>query len=555
MAMQPLPKAQGPGQVPFQHRSRRGSPPVNQSRQVVHQPPPPMEQPQPTSHGNEEEDDDDDFDEDNLEAIGYSAAHFLSLHRPKAEKKPKPGIKQYCRDMGDCTQLDHALQVLPPRPYTDMLVQHFLNIVNFHHYIIHPESFVKEYELWWSDRYQNKSLPLPWTSLLMMVCACSAQYPDPQLQETLERDLGQPMQKLSEKYHTAGRELYHTIPIGNAHLYTVQQLLHSCYWFKSEARYVDCWHALTSGIREAQELGIHQEGIVPVSSAADRELRRRAWCLLSIWDWQVGSLLSRPLILDPTECDVQLPGLSLEAYEPSPVAAMTLQAEIIWKLSRRFGRPTNVTTSQTIEEYKGMVERWISRFPQPYTMENTDKRMDAVCFWITLHRHYLHTTSYTMALDPMRPYLAKPMSRNSPASEQGIRRDGVKYALKLMSKLYEFFGFIYPRDAKFHSILFYIFDTAALLCSAVLHDQDHSLPRRDECMKAIEASLNMLKQIHTVSPTAKKPYEMLSRLTKKIDKQNQGPTDSYHRKRPRMVDTPVSTPAPPHTSPGPLFTQ
>lgn len=88
-----------------------------------------------------------------------------------------------------------------------------------------------------------------------MICACSAQYPDPQLKEKLERDLGQPTQRLSEKYHTAGRELYHTIPVGNSHMYTVQALLHSCSWFKSEARFVECWHALTATVREAQELG------------------------------------------------------------------------------------------------------------------------------------------------------------------------------------------------------------------------------------------------------------------------------------------------------------
>lgn len=88
-----------------------------------------------------------------------------------------------------------------------------------------------------------------------MVCACASQYTDIELQRKLELDLGEPVQTLTEQYHEAARGLSSAIPIGYSHLINVQQLLHSCYWFKSEARFVECWHVLNSAIREAQELG------------------------------------------------------------------------------------------------------------------------------------------------------------------------------------------------------------------------------------------------------------------------------------------------------------
>lgn len=88
-----------------------------------------------------------------------------------------------------------------------------------------------------------------------MVCACSAQYTGVELQHKLEADLGQSVQSLTQAYHNAARELHSVIPVGNNHLLNVQSLLHSCYWYKSEARFVECWHVLSAAIREAQELG------------------------------------------------------------------------------------------------------------------------------------------------------------------------------------------------------------------------------------------------------------------------------------------------------------
>jgi hypothetical protein len=78
-----------------------------------------------------------------------------------------------------------------------------------------------------------------------------------------------------------------------------------------EAHFVDCWHALATAIREAQEIGLqplclsfaHCPPVVDMlsidaeivglnreSSADDlgdfdREMRRRVWCILDSWDW------------------------------------------------------------------------------------------------------------------------------------------------------------------------------------------------------------------------------------------------------------------------------
>jgi hypothetical protein len=134
-------------------------------------------------------------------------------------------------------------------------MQNFVKNVNFHYYIIYPHSFVEEYLAWWNDRADNRPLGVQWTCLLLMICACSAQYTDTELQAMLESDLSETTQVLTERYHNAARELYSIIPISNSHFLNVQQLLYSCFWYKSELRFVECWHVLGAAIRQAQELG------------------------------------------------------------------------------------------------------------------------------------------------------------------------------------------------------------------------------------------------------------------------------------------------------------
>jgi hypothetical protein len=88
-----------------------------------------------------------------------------------------------------------------------------------------------------------------------MVCACSVQHVDSQLGGKIESELGVSVHDLTQRYHDAARELHSVIPVGYGHVYTVQYLLHSCYWFKAEARFAECWQVLGAVVREAQMIG------------------------------------------------------------------------------------------------------------------------------------------------------------------------------------------------------------------------------------------------------------------------------------------------------------
>jgi len=197
----------------------------------------------------------------------------------------KATSQEFLKEPKSFPQLERALRIVPSKPYAgmkhykalsskrrlttvpDVLVQNFLNNVNYHYYIIYPPSFIEQYQGWWASRAENRPLSVQWTCLLLTVCACASQYTDIELQSKLEAGLGDPIHRITEQYHEAARELASSVPLGHSHLINVQQLLHSCYWFKSEARFIECWHVLNSAIREAQELCMLKP-CYPLSSAS-----------------------------------------------------------------------------------------------------------------------------------------------------------------------------------------------------------------------------------------------------------------------------------------------
>jgi hypothetical protein len=150
------------------------------------------------------------------------------------------------------------------------LVQNFVEDVNFYYYIVYPASFIKEYAAWWKDRDADRPLGLQWTCLLIMICACSVQHTNAELAARLKNELGFSVKQLTDQYHNAARELHSAIPVGHSHIYSVQYLLHSCYWFKAEARFVECWQILGATVREAQALGMLTSHPCPDDSSGMR---------------------------------------------------------------------------------------------------------------------------------------------------------------------------------------------------------------------------------------------------------------------------------------------
>lgn len=141
--------------------------------------------------------------------------------------------------------------------WLDILVDHFLDNTNYQYYALYPPAFMQDYNAWWSGRATGLQPTPEFTCLLLRLCACSISSLDEDIRQKLESELGQPVDGLSILYHKTAKQLSSTIGPGKGGLMQVQQLFLTAQWFKTEALFVESWHALGAAIHEAQELGIY----------------------------------------------------------------------------------------------------------------------------------------------------------------------------------------------------------------------------------------------------------------------------------------------------------
>lgn len=150
--------------------------------------------------------------------------------------------------------------VLTLPQYTDALVQIFFNTVNYHYYIIYPPVFLDQYQKWWDARLGSQPLSIEWTALLAIICSVTTQHLDANTRAKIETEMGDSVDNLSVSYLDLTRNLSAAIPIGSYHILNIQRMLHTIYWFKSEARFPEAYLLISEAVGEATELGKCSEG-------------------------------------------------------------------------------------------------------------------------------------------------------------------------------------------------------------------------------------------------------------------------------------------------------
>ncbi|RFU27472.1 hypothetical protein B7463_g8881, partial [Scytalidium lignicola] len=403
-----------------------------------------------------------------------------------------------------------TILTLPPRSLTDLLVQNFLYHVNYFYYTVYPPQFLKDYTEWWSQRAEGASLSPVFTCLLIRVCSYSIQYVNSSMHQRFETELSESVQVLTERYHKSAEKLSRCFAPGKGGLMHVQQLFLTALWYKSESKFVESWHALNSAIREAQEIGLHKDILAKNSSDFDMEMRRRIWCLLYVWDWQMSKWLSRPLLIDQRCCAVGIPSLHLEesnqqSNPPSPFTPVLLQYQLCLKLSnfdREWNNPTTILNE---------IETWTNSFPEVYRFTNPDTSWDRDYLYVRFHREHLHAISSMYKLELLKPCLTKNIRQDLSEIEKSFRAMAIDTCLNIVETARRLFDIAFPTDAKAFILSYATFDPATIMTSAIIHDEDRTLPQRQEVLVAIESALTLLRQL-SITRIGAMSHGILSRL-------------------------------------------
>jgi hypothetical protein len=155
-------------------------------------------------------------------------------------------------------------------------------------------------------------------------------------------------------------------------------------------------------------------------------------------------------------------------------------------------------------------------------------------------------------VDFLKPYLTRDRRDSLTDNDDEFRKMGIDIALRLLRVSRNLFDHEFPINAKFHMVVFSIFDTATLLCSAIIHDRDHVLPHREEVLSAIDSSVDMLHQLSLTTKLGASSYNFLQKLVQASPELSRRPIKKRQKQKSSIVPTPSISPpisAPPTIPP------
>ncbi|RYP07683.1 hypothetical protein DL765_009048 [Monosporascus sp. GIB2] len=415
-----------------------------------------------------------------------------------------------------------ALRAVPPRPYTDSLIQCFFEKVNHHYGILHQPSFMPAYVKWWAERrlpqHQFATATITFTILVLRICANASQFVPGQLRTTLEAELGDSVESLSSRYQSSANILSSCNTPGEGGLMQVQQLFLGATWQKAEANFIESWHALAAAAREAQEIGLDRDDAAPDITNLEREMRRRL-CFMS-------AIFHRPPIITQRPSPVPLPNPRLDQPSsntniPSPILAKVLENQIATSLSdtAQLDTPSRIS----------LVESWMAALPAVFNSKIPDRRLEQDFPYIPFQRLQLRCVGYMSLLAILRSYFIPPLKfdseDNSTASDERENywlSYAINTAICLIATSKEFFDLCYPSSVKYFMVAFCPFDTAALLCSALRYYDTKSpvgsgIPRRREVLEAIGCAMFIAKRLVGLTKLGDATAGILAKLVARLD--------------------------------------
>ncbi|KAJ6787975.1 hypothetical protein PWT90_09995 [Aphanocladium album] len=411
------------------------------------------------------------------------------------------------------------MEMLPPPPQlepTETILLSFTETLNYCHHIVDPAKLMENFSTWREDVCWNRPPNPAVVCLMLRVCACVLPYLCSDVRCKIEADLEMSVQSLTDQCHQAAVELSGKLSVGETGLLQVQQLFLTSYWHSSQGNFHDCWRALGAAIREAEELGLNTESKAAARSELDRDMRRRTWCILDVWDWQISTLFSRPQLINRRDCEIISPNVSPEAA-PRPIHEVMLQYQVIQTVYRKFGNINKPMNAADAKEFQDTIKSWTESFPPMFQFANPDTSMDQRYPWITVQRQYLHVMAYTMVLMPHRVYISGIFDPAELQEVENVRASGVDYCLKLRDAHLLLFHSTYPFCTKYPLAQFSLVDLGVTLCFTIINDGEHqNLPKREQVIAVIGDVLQMLKHTQNAAGRSSLSYKIVSRLVRRL---------------------------------------
>lgn len=232
----------------------------------------------------------------------------------------------------------------------------------------------------------------------------------------------------------------------------------------------------------------------------------------------MSTLLSRPLLIDQDDHTLEIPNGRLENINdpeiPHPLASVALQAELGLQVSHMFQKMGTNYSIQLVLEIEDALERWMSKFPAALRDHRPDTRWDHKHPNVPFMRCQLNIIAYAYLLAPIKPYLLSTVDPDMMTTQLGadLRVKAVNTCLDLIRASEQFYELIFPASIKYFFIIFFMFDAATVLCSAIVHDVDYTLPKRNQCIRSLRTVQELMDAVSHRSESARLSAVLLRKL-------------------------------------------
>ncbi|RDW88417.1 hypothetical protein BP6252_00449 [Coleophoma cylindrospora] len=371
-------------------------------------------------------------------------------------------------------------------------------------------------------------------ALLFQVIALSLLFLPPTAAIDLEvLQKGESLHALSAKYSDFGCTL---MTLLGRHFPTISSIQHDLLrsaWLKTSNLVPESWHTLSQAIRQAQEIGLHEDkkGDEGPGSVADKlcqiwhdEYRKRLWLNLFMWDIQMAMMLGRPTTIDTNTCkftppvncsmpknlSATVPELLKEGDTPSPFTERLLQYQLTLQIlkmtamgaNRPFPRDPSIISTLHQEALS-----FLNSIPATLRHQNPDTRWDTECPFLIHQREFLlcGTLCYLLALH--RPHIST-ISKSRDAALQA--------AFMILESQQRLFKHVSPQYYKLHSITFFNFDASVQLSAILLSQPAPEASTVERALRCIGLSINLLEAVAEQSALAKASLPVVKALHQRL---------------------------------------
>lgn len=237
----------------------------------------------------------------------------------------------------------------------------------------------------------------------------------------------------------------------------------------------------------------------------------------------MSTLLSRPLLIDQSDHNLEIPDGRLEniteSGAPHPLTSIALQASLGLAVSHLFQKMSTENSIELVLEIEAALEKWMGTFPASMRDHRPETRWDQKSPNVPFMRCQVNAIAYCYLLAPLKPYLLGDADPNVLKSTLGadLRRKGVDACLDLMKAVEKFHDLIFPASIKYFYIIFFMFDAAMVLCSAIVHDNaSHTLPKRSQCLRSLRTAQELMDTVAHLSESARISAQLLRKLAETL---------------------------------------